>query len=338
MAASAKSKATKLVERVAANLQRHADPGQPLCVAWSGGLDSTVLLHCCRQLAWPSGIQAIHVDHGLQSESVAWAEHCRALGAEWGVPLQLRRVDVARNAPGGLELAARKARQAVFAELSPPQLLLAHQADDQAETVLHNLLRGAGVRGLAAMPVARPLPWGGVLLRPLLATTRRELLAYALATGLRWVEDPSNRSLKYTRNRLRLTILPALAEFRGATTADITGRLGATASHCAEAQALLDELADAVLQLCLEPCGSAVRVVDLLRLSPAKQRLALREWFKRLGWQAWDSARIDDLLAQLASVSRGGRPRLRCSNGELQVTAGRLCWQPLAAGSAGASD
>jgi tRNA(Ile)-lysidine synthase len=170
-------------------------------VAFSGGLDSTVLLHMLVWLAHRHElpvIRAIHVHHGLQAAGDHWPAHCQAVCDGLGIPLQVVRVKVLPGA--SMERAAREARyEALSGCLSEGDLLLTGQhRDDQAETVLFRLLRGAGVRGLAAMPVERPLGLGR-LLRPLLGVSRAELEAYARRNALRWVEDPSNQDHDYSR-------------------------------------------------------------------------------------------------------------------------------------------
>lgn len=185
----------------------------PLLLAYSGGMDSTVLLH--RLAAEPAlrarGLRALHVDHGLHPHSGAWAEACADNCHRLGIPLVLRRVAVVERGDG-LEAAARTARHAAFAEvLAPGELLLtAHHRDDQAETVLLRLLRGAG-DGLAAMRALRPFA-AGWLWRPLLDLPREQLQTYARAHALHWLEDPSNASDRHDRNFLRHHVLPRLAE------------------------------------------------------------------------------------------------------------------------------
>lgn len=185
----------------------------PLLLAYSGGLDSTVLLH--RLAADPAirarGLRALHVDHGLHPQSGAWAEACAANCDRLGIPLQVRRIAVVERGEG-LEAAARAARHAAFAEvLAPGELLLtAHHRDDQAETVLLRLLRGAG-DGLAAMRPLRPFA-AGWLWRPLLDLSRDQLQAYAREHALHWLEDPSNESDRHDRNFLRHHLIPRLAE------------------------------------------------------------------------------------------------------------------------------
>jgi tRNA(Ile)-lysidine synthase len=227
-----------LPARVAEFLHRHP-PGQRLCVGYSGGLDSTVLLHLLAGLRgrcdWR--LSAVHVHHGLSPRADDWAEHCRYHCAVLDVPLQVERV-VVRPAGQGLEAAAREARYRVFAELETDSLALAQHRDDQAETLLLQLLRGAGPKGLAAMPAAREL--GRIrLLRPLLGVSRRELEAHARAHGLGWVEDESNGDPSLTRNALRHRVMPLLEALSpGAVSA-----LARAAAQFAESAALLDDLA-----------------------------------------------------------------------------------------------
>lgn len=185
----------------------------PLLLACSGGLDSTVLLH--RLAGEPAlrarGLRAVHVDHGLHPQSVAWSEACAANCLQLGIDLQVQRVTVVETGQG-LEAAARAARHAAFAQtLAAGELLVtAHHRDDQAETVLLRLLRGAG-DGLAAMRPLRPFA-NGWLWRPLLDVPREALQAYAREHALHWLEDPSNQSDRHDRNFLRHHVLPRLAQ------------------------------------------------------------------------------------------------------------------------------
>ena len=225
--------------RVAAFLRRHP-PGERLAVAYSGGLDSTVLLHLLAGLRGEHAyrLSAVHVHHGLLPAAEAWVAHCERQCAALGVPLRVERVSVGR-AGRGLEAAAREARYRVFAGLDVDTLALAHQRDDQAETVLLQLMRGGGVKGLAAMPAARAL--GGItLLRPLLETTRAEIEAHARTHGLSWVEDESNDDVRLRRNAIRRHLLPMLAR----TFPDAVQTLARAAGQFAEQAALLDDLAE----------------------------------------------------------------------------------------------
>jgi len=184
-------------------------PSAEVAVALSGGVDSTVLLHLLRGNPRLS-VSAIHVHHGLSPNADAWTSFCRKLCKRLKVSLVVRRVSV-RRAGKGLEAAARQARYKAFSEAKVPCIALAHNLDDQAETVLMNLLRGAGTRGASGMP-ARARFGDKVLWRPLLATSRKEILAYARRNGLDWIEDESNADEALTRNFIRRRVGPLLEQ------------------------------------------------------------------------------------------------------------------------------
>jgi tRNA(Ile)-lysidine synthase len=266
--------------------------GKHLVAGLSGGVDSVVLLHLLRDLAPRHGytLSAVHVHHGLSPNADAWARFCRKLCRDMDVPLVVRRVRVEKRGRG-LEAAARDARRAVFARLRADAIALAHQLDDQAETVLLNLLRGAGTRGAAAMPVAGRLG-GKLLLRPLLQARRREILAYARAHRLAWIEDESNRDDALTRNFLRLQVGPLL-EQRFPRWRESLAR---AARHFAAADA-----------------GAS---------------LALREFLNARGLRAPSEAKLVDMLKQL--TSRGTRTLIRHDGAQLRVYRGKVEVAPAA--------
>ncbi len=214
-------------------------PGAAVCVGFSGGLDSAVLLDI---LAKRGGhrLAALHVHHGLSPNADRWAAFCEGFCAEREVPLAIERVDVARDSGAGIEAAARGVRYAAYARRAEPFVALAHHLDDQAETVLLQLLRGTGLKGVAAMPQMRRLAGSGVTLyRPLLATPRVQIRAYAAQARLAWIEDESNTSSAHDRNYLRHEVAPLLdARFPGWREA--TARFS---RHAASADEILDELA-----------------------------------------------------------------------------------------------
>lgn len=298
------------------------------CVALSGGLDSSVLLQLLVELSRREPLpplSAIHIHHGLQSAADAWPAHCLALCEQLGVPLQIVHVQVAGGA--SIERAAREARYAAFVErLGEGEVLLtAQHRDDQAETVLLRLLRGAGVRGLAAMPAARPLG-RGQLLRPLLTCSRAELETYARNTGLQWVEDPSNGDIRLSRNYLRRDVMPALSRHWP----QAASSLARAAEHQREAQALLDELARQDLATAQTPSPllwldiPSLAIAPLAALSPSRQRNALRYWLAELTalpdtdhWAGWEALR---------DAAEDAQPQWRFGAGELRRTAGRLWW------------
>ena len=187
-------------------------PANPLCVAFSGGPDSTALLHALATLPRERALRAVHVDHGLHPDSVRWAEHARTFCAGLEIPCTVCRVSVDTRAGLGIEGAAREARYAALAgQLQPGELLLtAHHRDDQVETVLLKLLRGAGPEGLGGMRVRRPLG-AGELWRPLLDVPRAVLRDYVQAHALACLDDPANADPRLARYVLRHEILPRLA-------------------------------------------------------------------------------------------------------------------------------
>ncbi len=309
-------------------------------VAFSGGLDSTVLLHALARLSSREQlppITAVHVHHGLQPVADQWPAHCLSICDALGVQLQVVRVQV--EAGPSLERAARNARYAAFSELlgSLEVMLTGQHRDDQAETLLFRLFRGAGVRGLAGMPAARPLG-DGWLVRPLLDVGRHELEVYAREQGLAWIEDPSNQSIEHARNYLRHHVMPMIRQrWPGAS-----GSMVRAAGHLAEAQHLLDELADADLQsarlggdhqwlkvpsLCLP---------SLKALSPARQRNAMRHWLAGMTplpdsehWAGWEALR--DAALDAAPVWRLAKGELHRGNERIWWLSGAWLVTPTAA-------
>lgn len=276
-----------------------------LAIAFSGGLDSTVLLHALARLRteYPLTLSAIHIDHGLHLDSARWAEQCRHVCQGLDIPFRVQRVQVADQAADGLEAAARRARYAAIAELLPADaaLVTAHHADDQAETLLLQILRGAGVAGLAAMAWQRRAG-SYVLLRPLLDVPRAALLAYAHEHQLSWIDDPSNQNIQLRRNFLRADIFPRLEEqWPGARAA-----LVRTASHAAEAQALLEEMAAADLSACcaLAVTNLALSVPAVQRLSAPRRRNLLRFWLRQQHVSAPETRKLEELLGLLAGAPR----------------------------------
>ena len=302
---------------------------QAWCVALSGGLDSSVLLHLLvsarAQESLPP-LKAIHVHHGLQSQAGDWAEHCRSVCRQLEVELHVAKVQV--PAVASLEQAARQARYQAFAQyLGDGEVLLAAQhQDDQAETLLFRLLRGAGVLGLAAMKPARPLE-AGALVRPLLGVPQAQLQTYALEHGLCWVEDPSNQSTAYDRNYLRLEVAPLLRQ----RWPQFTRAFARTAQHMSEAVELLDELAAedlAVLQRQASPWPwldvPSLPISALCELSEARQKNLLRYWLRDYvsmpdteHWQGWQ---------HLRDAGADAQPIWHLGSGQLRREAGRIWW------------
>ena len=208
--------------------------GSAVCVGFSGGVDSAVLLDLLARDG--RDVRALHVHHGLSPNADAWARFCERFCKARGVPLDVERVSVRRDKGEGLEAAARAARYAAYAKRREPYVALAHHLDDQVETVLLQLMRGTGLKGVAAMPLARTLPGSNVtLLRPLLAVSRASILDYARRAGLEWIDDESNAAITQDRNYLRHEIAPKL-DLRFPAWRESVARF---ARHAAQAEALL---------------------------------------------------------------------------------------------------
>jgi len=277
-------------------------PAVPLRVALSGGIDSVVLLHglaALRADRLVGELDAVHVDHGLHPDSAAWAAACASHCAELGVALRAVNVTVPRCAGDSPEAAARAVRYAALADgLEHGQCLLtAHHGDDQMETVLLQLLRGAGPAGLAAMPACRAFA-DGWLIRPLLDFTRAELETWAQSRGLVWQEDPSNEDCAPGRNYLRHKVVPALRQRWPAVAAS----LGRSAGHCAEAQRLLEDLGAIDLEAVAKDDG--LRAEALAQLSEARQRNLLRLWLRRRGLPLPGVRRLQTLVEDLIPARR----------------------------------
>lgn len=293
-----------LVASVADVLVRRVPPGARLALALSGGLDSMVLLHVLLALrdVHPFALQAVHVHHGLSPHADEWADFCARRCAAHGVDLGIHRVAVARDDAAGIEAAARRARQRVFAAVAADFLLTAHQQDDQAETLLLQLLRGAGPKGLAAMPELQRRPgWRASQLRPLLGTGRASLRDYAAGHGLEWVEDDSNLDVRYRRNALRREVMPRLAaHFPGSS-----ATLARAAGLQAEAAELLDELA--LVDAAGAVAGARLDCAVLAGLTPARARNLLRHFIARHGLSMPQARVLDEALRQLLAARQDAR-------------------------------
>ncbi len=305
------------------------EPALPLGVALSGGADSTALLMACAA-RWPGQVVALHVNHGLQAAAAQFEQHCVALCAQLQVPLRVQRVNASHQSGQSPEDAARIARYKAFGALAPvdtaqaaiKSIAVAQHADDQVETLLLALSRGAGVAGLSAMP-AQWQREGLNYYRPLLGVsgeTIRQWLAQQQAT---FVEDPTNADQKFTRNRIRARLLPVLQvafpQFR-----DTFAR---SASHAAQAQELLNDLAQMDLaRVCADTVG-APKIKALQALSPARQGNVLRYWLKSSYQVVPSTAQLGELLRQVrACTTRGHRIHIKVGQGFVQRNMGVLDW------------
>jgi tRNA(Ile)-lysidine synthase len=275
-------------------------------IALSGGLDSTVLTDALARTRQEHGrkLCAVHVDHHLHADSAAWSEHCCQLAGRRGIEFIAEDAEINATAGSGLEAAAREARYSALSKHIGPNdwLLSAHHRDDQAETLLLNLLRGSGPAGLAGIGVLNRFAQGW-LARPLIDVSRAELEAYAADTGLDWVEDPANQDQGFDRNYLRHSVLPVLAK----RWREAGARLARSAELAGESSQLLDELA----QLDLAAIGERPARIDiggLLSLSPARQRNLLRHALRRSGLPLPGAARLEAVTEQLVTAREDAQP------------------------------
>ena len=299
------------VAAAVATLAEHVDPQARVAVALSGGLDSMVLLDalCALVARHPLTLSAIHVNHGISPNADRWAEFCAAQCALRNVSLITHRVQVERKRGESLEALARAARYECLQSSPADAIVLAHHADDQAETLLLQLLRGAGPHGLAAMPAYRP--GRPALLRPLLELERVTLRTYAEARALAWVEDESNDDRRHARNFLRHEIAPLLAaRFPG-----YPETLVRAARHQTEAIELADALAR-IDAAGIVDAGGLARA-SLRALSPARARNVLRWFLRSHGLRPPTEARLAEMLRQLERAAPDARTRIAHDGAEI---------------------
>lgn len=298
------------------------EPQGALCVAYSGGPDSTALLHALAQMpeAQDRALRALHVDHGLHADSHAWAVHCRELAQAWQVPCLVLRVEVNHASGYGLEAAARDARYRAFA-LSlhdGERIVLGHHRDDQAETVLLKLLRGAGPEGLGGMRAIRPLG-RGMLWRPLLDVSRETLRRYVDRHGLPCIADPSNADHRLTRNFLRHEILPRLTEHWPQAVESIVH----SARHSREAAEALSQQWRAARDALLDTATGSLDAAGWLALPPALRHPLLDDWLHERGLPAPTTAQRAQIERQCLA-REGQLPRIQWPGAELHVWKARL--------------
>ncbi|EUM05628.1 tRNA lysidine(34) synthetase TilS [Enterobacter ludwigii] len=299
-------------------------PYRQLLVGFSGGLDSTVLLH--RLKLWRDNepdiqLRAMHIHHGLSPHADAWVAHCEAVCAAWTIPLTVERVHL-HDEGLGIEAQARKARYAAFAaKLQPDEALVtAQHLDDQCETLLLALKRGSGPAGLSAMPERADFA-GSHLLRPLLGETRASLETWAREHGLSWIEDESNQDDRYDRNFLRLRVVPLLSE-RWPHFAEAAAR---SAMLCAEQESLLDELLSEVLAELITAQG-ALTIAPLEAMSPARRAALLRRWLASHGAAMPSRAMLARLWDEVALAREDATPCVHLNGFDVRRYKGALWW------------
>jgi tRNA(Ile)-lysidine synthase len=296
--ASTRKSSFDLTEHVADALSPSLSAGSSILLGLSGGVDSVVLLHLLQRLSLRCSwhLSALHVHHGINPQADAWVVFCANLCALYGVPLQVKHVDIAPLRSLGIEAAARKLRHTALAQQQVDFVALAHHLDDQAETLLLQLLRGAGVRGASAMPAIKYRANDPTLLRPLLDVPRSILLEYAQQHGLQWVEDKSNADDTYPRNFLRHRILPLLQQRFPA----YRKTLLRSAQHFAEATELLDELAQQDADGAIADKRLDIRRLRMLGTIRGKN--LLRYFIAAQGTAIPDSTRLEEMLRQLCNA------------------------------------
>jgi tRNA(Ile)-lysidine synthase len=287
-------------------------------VGFSGGLDSTVLLHLLHH--WRKAhrdappLTAIHVNHGLQSRAANWQRHCEWLCKVLQLPIICLAAEV-RQHSGGLEAAAREARYQLFENQlqAGDVLFLGHHLDDQVETFFLRLLRGAGVQGLGGMPIGRPLGRGR-LLRPLLHASRARLEGYAMGHDLHYVEDPTNTDTSLDRNFLRAQLLPLLAS----RWPGYRHTVSRASEHIAGAAAVLEAALPAPATVRSAMGDPGVRLAELVDVAPEGAAVKLRHWLQAAGYLAPNQALLEEFLRQLRESAVQANPRLQCSAFTLQ--------------------
>jgi len=304
-------------------------PKLPLAVALSGGADSVALLVACAE-KWPGQVVALHVNHGLQDAAAMFEAHCHSVCERLGVPLRIQRVDAHPLAGQSPEDAARQARYASLSALALVEyeqsaiksIAIAQHANDQIETLLLALSRGAGLAGISAMPAH----WrrdGLDYYRPLLAVAGADIRSWLAQRGIAFVEDPTNLDQRYTRNRIRARLVPALQD----TFPQFLDTFARSAAHAAQAQQVLDEVAAQDLQLAGRGSDGLPRIRVLQQLSRARQANALRHWLKDRFQTIPSTAQLSELLDQLADcTTRGHRIHIKVGLGFVQRSSDVLTW------------
>lgn len=296
-----------MTQSLDAALQSFA-PALPLGVALSGGADSSALLVACAR-KWPGQVIALHVNHGLQEAASQFESHCVALCTQLQVPLRVANTDARHQSGQSPEDAARLARYASLVALAPAvqaqaaihSIAIAQHADDQVETLLLALSRGAGVAGMSAMPAH----WRREdidFYRPLLRVSAADIRVWLAEQGVRHVEDPTNTDETFTRNRIRARLMPALQ----AAFPQFLDTFARSAAHAAQAQQLLDELALEDMARVLHPDSGLVVIKKLQTLARSRQANVLRFWLKQQYSVVPSTSQLEELLDQLAACTTRG--------------------------------
>lgn len=332
MASLKKLRPSDLPAFVETKLKNWVHPGQRISLALSGGADSIVLLDILVQLRanLKFSLSAIHVNHQISPHAADWAGFCAQLCAGHNIPFKAVTVNLKRQSGESLEAVARDARYQVFAELETDFIVLAQHLDDQAETLLLQLLRGAGAKGLSAMGEVREglgvRGEGGMetlhYLRPLLDVPRRTILDYAVLRGLGWVEDESNSDTAYDRNYLRHQVMPVLGRrFPGYR--DTFSRVS---RNLAESVELADDLARIDHEIAV--VNGNLQVTILRSLSGPRARNLLRYWLAEFGMPIPSAGRLENLLQQLCSARDDAQIRISLGDAVIRRYHGEVHIEP----------
>lgn len=335
MASIRKSKSSSLSSRAEKVLRGQIEPENHLIVALSGGVDSVVLLDLLAALSGKMQftLSAVHVNHGISVNADKWGKFCCGLCRTLDIPLKIIRLKIGREPGVSLEAAARDARYQVFGKLKADYVVLAQHLDDQAETLLLQLLRGAGAKGLGAMPVVRKQSSGirkqasdpaPRILRPLLEVPRSEIETYARNNQLHWITDESNADVSFDRNYLRHEIFPVLEKrFPSYRTTFLR-----TSRHLAEASSLLDELAEADSNNC--SVSGKLQVEGLRKLDYPRAKNLLRHTLAQQGVTLPSTVKLEEILRQLLSSRPDAKLHIAFGNTEIRCFKGVLHVRPLA--------
>jgi tRNA(Ile)-lysidine synthase len=312
-----------LLSRLAELQEGSASPRRYL-IAYSGGIDSSVLLHALVGSAGAHQVPmlAIHINHGLHGDAADWAEHCEKVAASLGVGFVCKSVNVDDSSGLGPEAAARLARYEAFDDLveAGDWLLSAHHEDDQAETLLLNLMRGSGLAGLAGIGASQRFGYG-MLVRPLLGISGGKLKSYAEEQGLRWIDDPTNLDTKFDRNYLRQEIMPALEE----RWPGVSQRLRKSAELAGEASELLTDLAELDLAaICEGDSPDKLSIEGLKAISEARQRNVLRYASRLCGLPLPPATRLRQITGELIPAREDAQPLVAWPGAEIRRYRDRL--------------
>lgn len=296
-------------------------------IAYSGGLDSSVLLRAASAELQHTKLRAVHINHQLSPNSGRWQEHCRQVCAQLAIPFIDHQLRIEATGEG-LEQAARRARYNYFQTLLEPGdfLLMAHHQDDQVETLLYRMLRGSGPKGLAGMPATRALG-EGQLLRPLLAYSREQLEAYAAHHHIHWIHDESNDATTFDRNYLRHDVIPAIAQ----RWPDYRQRLVRSAAQCAKAHRLLVERAEedfVAVDRRPERLGASIDLAAFTALSVERQHNLLREWVSAEGLEPFGLHALNAVAVDLVSAREDAAPQVLWRGGQFRRFRNRLFLLP----------